>query len=290
MRATAATIASAAVGGTLAAAAVLALAPGGSATRTITSRTRERGSAHALVPNRGGHQTVGQAVYRAAAPAVVEITATSSADGVLGSSRSADSGSGIVLTRGGLILTNDHVVAGASSISVQFDGSDGPLRRARAVALDPGHDLALLRVAPGALRLHTLALARSPWLRVGEAVYAIGNPYGLDQTLTSGVISALGRTIRAPDGDPIHGVIQTDAALNPGNSGGPLLDAAGRVIGVNAQIANTAAGGLAGAAQSGSSGIGFAISSHTVIASLRRLDRAAAVGAIASPAARGSRS
>jgi putative serine protease PepD len=196
-----------------------------------------------------------------------------------GQSQNADTGSGIVLTRSGLILTNNHVVAGASSIAVQVGGDNGPLRRAKVIAVDAPHDLALLKIASGGLKLHPLKFVSALGVHIGDTAYAIGNPYGLDQTLTSGVISALGRTIDAPDGAPIRHAIQTDAALNPGNSGGPLLNANGDVIGVNAQIASSASGGNL-ASQSGDTGIGFAISSSTVIADLRRLDHGAVASAI----------
>ena len=156
---------------------------------------------------------------------------------------------------------------------MQVGGSSGPLRRGRLVAVDAPHDLALLQIAPMGLKLATLEFARSSDLRVGDSAYAIGNPDGFDQTLTVGVISALGRTITAPDGAAIHGVIQTDAALNPGNSGGPLLNSSGQVVGVNAQIET-------GGGPDANTGIGFAVPSDTVIADLKRLDHGAGAAAV----------
>ena len=166
------------------------------------------------------------------------------------------------------------MVAGATRITVQFGGSGGPTRSARIVGVDASNDLALLSVAPTGLTLSPLRFGNSAAVRVGDPAFAIGNPYTFDQTLTVGVISALNRTITSPNGASITGVIQTDAALNPGNSGGPLLDAAGRVIGVNSQIATDPS---AFAQQGSNSGIGFAIPSSTVLGDLASLDHGAAL-------------
>jgi putative serine protease PepD len=177
-------------------------------------------------------------------------------------SEGADSGTGIVLNEKGLILTNDHVIAGARSLAVSPKGSSTVTRAATVVGEEANSDLALIRVDPSGLGLKPLNLASSSSVKVGDAVYAIGNPYGLDETLTRGIVSALGREISAPDGAKITDVIQTDAALNPGNSGGPLLNERGEVIGVNSQIASDAAR-VAGS-QPGSTGVGFAIATNTV--------------------------
>ncbi len=131
-------------------------------------------------------------------------------------------------------------------------------------------DLALIRVDPSGLGLKALTLASSSSVQVGDTVYAIGNPYGLEETLTRGIVSALGREISAPDGTKITGAIQTDAALNPGNSGGPLLNEEGEVIGVNSQIASDAAS--VEGSQPGSTGVGFAISSDTVAEVIKKID------------------
>jgi putative serine protease PepD len=163
-------------------------------------------------------------------------------------------GSGFVVSADGLIVTNYHVVEGGEQVTVRI-GTDSTDRAATVVGADPSKDLALLRVDTGGARLQPLSLADSSKVGVGDATYAIGNPYGLDDTLTTGVISALHREIQAPDGSPITDALQTDAALNPGNSGGPLFDGQGRVIGVNSQIASGGGGNV---------GIGFAVPSNTV--------------------------
>jgi putative serine protease PepD len=164
-------------------------------------------------------------------------------------------GSGFVVSPDGLIVTNQHVVDGATEVAVKI-GTDGQQLPAEIVGIDASHDLALLDV--DGEDLATLELGDSGAVEVGDATYAIGNPYGLDHTLTTGVVSALDRDLQAPNGATISGAIQTDAALNPGNSGGPLLDGGGNVIGVNAQIAT---GGTEGG---GNVGIGFAIPASTV--------------------------
>jgi putative serine protease PepD len=167
-------------------------------------------------------------------------------------------GSGFVVSADGLVVTNHHVVEGATQVSVAI-GADGQRRAAQLVADDPSHDLALLQVDTGGTKLRTLPLGDSSKVGVGDPVYAIGSPFGLDSTLTSGIVSALNRDLQAPNGATITGAIQTDAAINPGNSGGPLLDDRGDVIGINSQIATGSQGG-----QGGNVGIGFAVPSDTV--------------------------
>jgi putative serine protease PepD len=180
------------------------------------------------------------ALYERVSPGVVSVE-TRSGTG-------AATGSGFVLDGDGYILTNDHVIDGANSVQVRF--KDGAPISARVVNADPSTDLALLKIAAGDRKLTPLALGSSRALKVGQPAIAIGSPYRLQGTLTTGVISALGRSITAPNNFPIDNVVQTDAAINPGNSGGPLLDGNGRVVGVNAQIAtNTGA----------NDGVGFAI-------------------------------
>ena len=157
-------------------------------------------------------------------------------------------GSGFVWDANGYIVTNAHVIGGASRIRVQLDDSE-PLP-ARLVGVAPSYDLAVLRLINPPKNLRPIPVGSSNDLLVGQSVFAIGNPFGLSKTLTSGIVSALGRTLPVENGREIPGVIQTDAAINPGNSGGPLLDSAGRLIGVNTAILS----------QSGSSaGVGFAI-------------------------------
>jgi S1-C subfamily serine protease len=167
------------------------------------------------------------------------------------------SGSGFVVGTDGSIVTNDHVVQGADGdVSVRFTENGDPLP-ARVVGTDPSTDLALLDVDESKVEggVKPLRLGESDDLRPGEPAIAIGSPFGLQGTVTSGIVSALGREIQAPNGFTISGVIQTDAAINPGNSGGPLLDGDGRAIGVNSQIASNAGT---------SSGVGFAVPIDTV--------------------------
>jgi S1-C subfamily serine protease len=162
-------------------------------------------------------------------------------------------GSGFVLDGQGDIETNDHVVQGASAIRVGF--SDGASYPATIVGTDPSTDIAVVRVRAPASALHPLAFEGSNAIQVGDPVYAIGNPFGLDRTMTAGIVSAVERDIEAPNGLTIPNAIQTDAPINHGNSGGPLLDRFGRVVGVNAQIE----GGTVDA----NVGVGFAIPSAT---------------------------
>jgi S1-C subfamily serine protease len=160
------------------------------------------------------------------------------------------SGSGFVIDDEGHILTNAHVVSGARDIRVKLGEDEDPVD-ARLVGKDTSTDVAVLEVDPDEAELHPLTLGSSSELDVGDPVVAIGNPFGLERTVTTGIVSALQRQIEAPNGFTISDVIQTDAAINPGNSGGALLDQDGRVIGINSQIA-TAGGG-------GSVGVGFAV-------------------------------
>jgi S1-C subfamily serine protease len=178
-------------------------------------------------------------------------------------SASEETGSGFVLDRQGHVLTNAHVIDHAVTVSVTFSGRQ--TRDAQIVGKDESTDLALLKVDPKGLDLRPLELGDSSSVEVGDPTVAIGNPFGFDRTLTTGVVSALQRRITAPDNYTIDNVIQTDAALNPGNSGGPLIDAAGRVIGINSQIATGGSG-------SGNVGIGFAVPINTaksVVAELK---------------------
>ena len=163
------------------------------------------------------------------------------------------SGSGFIWNKQGHIVTNFHVVYGASSITVTL--ADRTEQKATLIGADPDHDVAVLQIRAPEEGLSPLTVGTSQDLRVGQKVLAIGNPFGLDHTLTTGVVSALGRTIKSLSNRTIEGVIQTDAAINPGNSGGPLLDSAGRLIGVNTQIMSPS-GAFAG--------IGFAVPVDTV--------------------------
>jgi S1-C subfamily serine protease len=172
-------------------------------------------------------------------------------------------GSGFVIDEEGHILTNNHVVEGAERVTVKIGESEAG-HPAEVVGTDPGTDLALLKIDVPAKKLHPLTLGRSSAVEVGDPVVAIGNPFALERTVTSGIVSALQRQIQAPNGFSINHVIQTDAAINPGNSGGPLINAEGEVIGINSQIA-TGGGG------NGNVGIGFAIPIDTVRAEIEQL-------------------
>jgi S1-C subfamily serine protease len=172
-------------------------------------------------------------------------------------------GSGFVIDHEGHVITNNHVIEGASKVSVKLGDSETSYD-AEVVGTDPGTDIALLKVDAPEKAFHPLKLGRSSEMEVGDPVVAIGNPFGLDRTVTSGIVSAVQRDIQAPNGFSISHVIQTDAAINPGNSGGPLINAAGEVIGINAQIA-TGGGG------NGNVGIGFAIPIDTVRSNLEQL-------------------
>src|SRR5256714_6767431 len=169
------------------------------------------------------------------------------------SQRGTSTGSGFVIDESGDILTNAHVVEGATKVSVDLGDKTYD---AKIVGRDPSSDVALLKVGADKKALHPLSLGNSSELQVGDPVVAIGNPFGLDRTVTTGIVSALQRKIQAPNGFSIEHVIQTDAAINPGNSGGPLIDSRGRVVGVNSQIAT--AGG-----SNGNIGIGFAVPINT---------------------------
>ena len=195
-----------------------------------------------------------EAVYGKVGPSVVNITSISYAyDFFMQPVPQEGTGSGFVYDDKGHIVTNYHVVEGAQELQVTL--ADGRVYPAKVVGADPANDLAVIKIDADGDLPAPVALADSDKLRVGQFVVAIGNPFGLERTLTVGVISALGRIIQSPNGRFIGEAIQTDAAINPGNSGGPLLDLKGRVIGVNSQIISPSRA---------SAGIGFAVSSNTV--------------------------
>ena len=201
-------------------------------------------------PADGGEPTAAHAatdvsaLYERVSPGVVSVETQTGIGG--------GSGSGFLIDDEGHILTNDHVVEGAQNVRVRF--TEGAPVRARVVGSDPSSDLALLKIDPGERELKPLTLGSSKDLKVGEPAIAIGSPFRLEGTLTTGVISAVGRAIEGPNRFPIDGAVQTDAAINPGNSGGPLLDGSGRVIGINAQIASRSGA---------NTGVGFAIAIDT---------------------------
>ena len=190
-------------------------------------------------------------VYKRTAPGVVEITVSSGSSPFGGTAQAQ--GSGFVYDSAGHVVTNEHVVDGATSVSVRL--ASGQRYRATVVGTDPSTDLAVLKIDAPSSQLNPLTVADSSALVVGSPVVAIGSPFGLEGTITSGIISALHREIEAPNNFTIEDAIQTDAAINHGNSGGPLLDLAGHVIGVNAQIKSDSGG---------NEGVGFAVPSSTV--------------------------
>lgn len=193
-------------------------------------------------------------VYKTLSPGVAFITTSSTVQNYYGEEleRESGNGSGSVIDNQGHILTNYHVVEGASKLTVSFGGEK--VYPARFIGGDPDTDLAVIKIDPPSTGLTVIPLGNSDQLAVGQKVLAIGNPFGLDRTLTTGVISGLQRPIRARNGRPIDAAIQTDASINPGNSGGPLLDKYGRMIGINSQILSRSGGSV---------GVGFAIPVNT---------------------------
>ncbi len=233
-----------------------------------------------LAPSNAAQQSSGltpHAIYVRDAPGVAFVTSTvvqktESPFNLFGGGEAQrqgqDTGSGIVIDGNGTILTNYHVVANAIKVTVSFE--KGKAVEAKVVGKDPSNDLAVLRIPTDGLTLHPLTLGNSSAVQVGDPVLAIGNPFDLERTLTTGVISALQRQITAPNGFTIDNVLQTDAPINPGNSGGPLLNAGGQVIGINSQIETGGSGG-------GSVGIGFAVPIDTAKSEISQLEKGGTV-------------
>jgi S1-C subfamily serine protease len=255
-------IAAALLGGGVALVGAAALGKLGDKTTII----REEVAPNSLAPavfQTGKRESI-NAIYRASAPGVVHIETTTRVaqqedpffGNPFGTAQTQRAlGSGFVLDKAGHIVTNFHVVRGANAIQVSF--SNNERFKAKLVGVDPSTDIAVLKVEVKSRALKALPLGNSDGVRVGDQVIAIGNPFGLDRSVTAGIVSAVQRRIEAPNRLSISHVIQTDAALNHGNSGGPLLNAQGEVIGVNAQIET-------GGASQGNVGIGFAIPINTV--------------------------
>ncbi|HTT93760.1 MAG TPA: trypsin-like peptidase domain-containing protein [Solirubrobacterales bacterium] len=250
-------------GAIVAVAGLLALATGLVSTGGGSTSTRSGGvvasgatPAAAVTKGEASGNTINQ-IYKADANGVAFIE-SKLAEGVA-------SGSGVVLDDEGHVLTNNHVIEGASEVTVSLE-SEGQMYPATVVGTEPNSDLALLKVEAPASKLHPLTLGDSDQVEVGDPVVAIGNPFDLQRTVTSGIVSALQREIQAPDGVTIDHVIQTDAAINPGNSGGPLINAAGEVIGINSQIAT------GGSGSEGNVGIGFAIPINTAKEEIAQLE------------------
>jgi S1-C subfamily serine protease len=240
----------------------------GSATKTVTVQDAP------VVPATASQQTralTAHQIYERDAPGVVFVNATgvsavqSSSEYLKGEGgqQGTATGSGFEIDGAGTILTNWHVVEGTTKVTVGFE--HGKTVEASVIGKDPSHDIAVLRIPTAGLTLHPLGLGDSSKARVGDPVLAIGNPFGLARTLTTGVVSALERQIQAPNGLTINDVLQTDAPINPGNSGGPLLNEQGQVIGINSQIETGGNGG-------GNVGIAFAIPIDTAKDELSRLE------------------
>jgi S1-C subfamily serine protease len=260
------------VGGAVVAVVLLGLDVGGGArTTTVVQQAPVASSGSLSAASAAESGLTAHDIYERDAPGVVYVRAEvhQDASSPFGTDQSGEAtGTGFVIDGDGHILTNFHVVDGAIKVTVGFD--DNRVVDARVLGTDATNDLALLRIDADGLKLSPLELGDSSTAQVGDPVLAIGNPFGLDRTLTTGVVSALQRQITAPNGFTIQHVIQTDAPINPGNSGGPLLDAAGRVIGINSQI-------VAGGAGGGNVGIGFAVPINTAKRLLPQLKRSGSV-------------
>jgi putative serine protease PepD len=210
------------------------------------------------------------AIYANAAPGVVAITARGvSSSSARSRSTAVATGTGQIIDTQGDILTASHVIAGASSITVKFQ--DGTSRRAKVLGADTSTDVAVLKINPSGLTLHPLPLGSSQSLSVGDPLAVIGSPFGYNRSLSTGVVSALDRTIQAPSGSLIAHAIQTDAAINPGNSGGPLLNAQGSVVGIVDQIAT------GGSGSDSATGVGFAVPIDVVKTERAQLEAGARV-------------
>jgi putative serine protease PepD len=264
-------LAATAVLGGAAGAGIVAIAGTGNSTDTTTTVTQPAANTADGVSTSSSSGLNATALYAAAAPGVVDITSR----GVSGASDSQNpfgpsqqpsttaTGTGFVVDGKGHIVTAAHVVDGASSITVTFQ--DGTTRTAKLLGKDNATDVAVLSVDPSGLTLHPLALGSSSDLEIGNAVAAIGDPFTYDRSLSTGVVSGLDRTISAPNGFTVAHAIQTDAALNPGNSGGPVLDASGKVVGIVDQIATNGSSDT-------SSGVGFAVPIDLVKGELSQLE------------------
>jgi S1-C subfamily serine protease len=261
----AALLASAGVGAGVAGVAVHESDPGG--TTTVISRPVTVNAAPAASTSPSGGLSVSQ-IYQRAVPGVVEVLATGgTSTGLLGGGTESAQGTGFQVDRLGDIVTNYHVVENADSVQVRLH--DGKTYPGRVIGTNKNQDLAVIRISAPASELTPLTFADSSAVQVGDSVVAIGDPYGLRNTATAGIVSALNRTIISPSNHRITGVLQTDAAINSGNSGGPLLNSLGQVIGVNSQIESGNQGSTG--TNTGNIGIGFSIPSNTVARVARQL-------------------
>jgi putative serine protease PepD len=244
------------IGGAVAGAVIALIVVSATSTSSVTTTTvvapQTRGVPTSSSSTKG--LSVNQ-IYRSASPGVVDIVVSEQNQGIGpfgGTQQSGGEGAGVVYDTKGNILTDEHVVANATSVKVNFQ--DGRSFPAKVVKTDPSTDVAVIHVNAPSSELHPIPFANSSTAQVGDPVVAIGSPFSLPETTTAGIVSAVGRSIQAPNGYTITGALQTDAAINPGNSGGPLLDANAQVLGLNDQIQTN----------SGSSaGVGFAVPSNT---------------------------
>jgi putative serine protease PepD len=264
--AVAALLASAGVGAGVAAIAVHEST--GSNSTTVIRRPVTVSAAPAASTTAAGALSVSQ-IYQKSIDGVVEVLATGPSGGSFFGGQPTESaqGTGFEVDSKGDIVTNYHVVANSDSVRVRLN--DGHTYDGRVIGKSPNRDVAVIRISAPASELHPLAFADSSAVTVGDSVVAIGDPYGLRNTVTAGIVSALNRTIVSPDNHPITGVIQTDAAINSGNSGGPLLNTEGQVVGVNSQIESGSQG--TGGGSGGNIGIGFSIPSNMVASTARTL-------------------
>ena len=240
----------------------------GSNSTTVIRRPVTVNAAPAASTTPAGALSVSQ-IYQRSIDGVVEVLASGPSQGSFFGNQPTESaqGTGFEVDRKGDIVTNYHVVANSDSVRVRLN--DGHTYGGRVIGKSPNRDVAVIRISAPASELHPLTFADSSAVTVGDSVVAIGDPYGLRNTVTAGIVSALNRTIVSPDNHPITGVIQTDAAINSGNSGGPLLNTEGQVVGVNSQIESGSQGTGGGA--SGNIGIGFSIPSNMVASTARTL-------------------
>jgi len=264
--AVAALLASAGVGAGVAAIAVHEST--GSNSTTVVRRPVTVNAAPAASTTPAGALSVSQ-IYQKSIGGVVEVLATGPSSGSFFGGQPTESaqGTGFEVDSKGDIVTNYHVVANSDSVRVRLN--DGHTYGGRVIGKSPNRDVAVIRISAPVSELHPLAFADSSAVTVGDSVVAIGDPYGLRNTVTAGIVSALNRTIVSPDNHPITGVIQTDAAINSGNSGGPLLNTEGQVVGVNSQIESGSQG--TGGGSGGNIGIGFSIPSNMVASTARTL-------------------
>jgi putative serine protease PepD len=254
--------ASALIGGATGAGVVVATGSAGSSTTTVIQRSSASSDTAGLDA---------EALYSATSAGVVDITvkttSTSASAGPFGGApqqqEATATGTGFVVDAKGDIVTAAHVVDGATSVTVKLQ--DGTTRKATVLGKDDATDIAVIRIDPAGLTLHPLALGSSSSLHVGASVAAIGDPFGYDRSLSTGIVSGVDRTIQAPNGFTVAHAIQTDAAINPGNSGGPILDANGKVVGIADQIATD------GNVEQ-SSGVGFAVPIDLVRSALKTLE------------------